>query len=363
MFDFLISVKELFHNNRNKVTFYSNNDNLDISVFDVAIVGISSKQNSNDANEIRKELFKFYFPENVDILDFGNIIEHEDYNIFLQQINFLTNEAIKKNLKLIVIGEKEMYNVGFFEYYATKSEKINVVSVGAEIKFDKTKSKYNNCLNFLDHNNVVGKMVHLGYQNFLVNPSIIEYFEAQKYKAFRLSDVKSDFLDYEPYFRRADIVNMNLEAVKYSDCPGIKNPQPAGFQTTEFCKLSYYAGLNKSLKVFGIYNYCSENDINNISAKLSAQALWHFFESFSKSKNIYIENKNDYSVHHLFINNENKEEQVLKFMHYDKIDLWWLAVEVEGYEKLVPCSFKDYSDAKKGQLSKRIELILEEFHI
>ncbi|MEA3451576.1 MAG: hypothetical protein U9Q83_06690 [Bacteroidota bacterium] len=365
MFDFLISVKELFENKvGNKVTFYSNNDNLNISVFDVAIVAFSSKQNSNDANKIRDELFKFYFPENIDVLDFGNIIEDLDYNIFLEQIVFLFEQATQNNLKLIVIGEKEKYNIGFFKNYLNKTEKLSFVSVGSEIKFNQDDSAFQNCLNYLSqNNNIVESMTHLGYQNFLVNPSLLEYFKEKKYKAFRLSDIKSDFLDFEPYFRRAGIVSMNLDAVKYSDSPGVINPLPAGFDTTEYCKLSYFAGFNKSLKVFGIYNYVSANDVKNISAKLFAQTLWHFLESLSESKKIFIDNKKDYSVHHLFITNDKKGEQVLKFMHYDKIDLWWLAVEVDGYEQLVPCSFKDYNDAKKGLISKRIELILEEFDI
>ncbi len=363
MIDFFDTVQNINIEKTNRnVSFYNIENSKNISVFDIAILGICSDKNIDEISTIRNEFYKLYLPKNIDILDFGNIIEKNNFEQTSQQIQKVVELAVYNNLKLVIIGESRRYNIGVFKNYSKRSAKFTHISAGAEIYFDGIEENYDSrqYLDFFILNKaLIEDLYYIGYQNFLVNKEITDYFRQKKYRAYRLSEIKEDLLDIEPYFRNSDIVSMNLGVVKNSDCPASPNPQPAGLDTTEFCKLSYFAGLSKSLKIFGIYDFSLEKDINNISAKLIAQSIWHYLDAFSLMKNYTIKNKNDYSVFHLHI--DNKKELKLKFVHYDKIDLWWLAIKQDKYEQLIPCSFKDFNKAKNGQLSQRINFIIEKY--
>lgn len=363
MLDFLISVKDLYKNKTNrKVSFFEKNNNEDLSIYDIAILGINSSKDNKNTTNIRDEFYKLYLPENIDIIDLGNIVENEDNNIY-QQIQIIYDKTIFYNLKLIVLGEYEKYNIGFFKNHSKKAEKFNLITIGSEIDFYEENNNVfdENFLNyFILNKDLLDEYYHLGYQNFLVDEKTINYFEKNNYNAFRLSEIKADFIDFEPFFRNSEIVSLDLGAIKYSDCPASKKPQPAGFDSTEICKISYFGGLSKSIKIFGIYEYSAENDINNISAKLIAQIMWYYLDAYVEMKTNTIVDQKDFSVFHIHFENRQKDIK-LKFIHHEKVDLWWLSVNNGGYDKLIPCSFKDYTSAKNNLLSKRIELIVEKF--
>ena len=48
------------------------------------------------------------------------------------------------------------------------------------------------------------------------------------------------------------------------------------------------------MKVFGLFEYYSKNDIHNITAKLAAQIVWYFIEGFANRQNTHeAENENN----------------------------------------------------------------------
>lgn len=363
MLDFLISVKDLYKNKTNRnVSFFEKNNNEDLSIYDIAILGINSSEDNRNTKNIRDEFYKLYLPENIDIIDLGNIVENEDNDVY-RQIQIIYEKTIFYNLKLLIIGESEKYNIGFFKNHSKKAEKFNLITIGSEIDFDEIQNNISEhkFLNyFILNNDLLDEYYHIGYQNFLVDEKTITYFEKNNYNAFRLSEIKADFIDFEPFFRNSDIVSLDLGAIKYSDCPASKNPQPAGFNSTEICKIAYFAGLSKTIKAFGTYEYSAENDINNISAKLIAQIMWYYLDAFVEMKTNTIADQKDFSVFHIHFENKQKDIK-LKFIYHEKVDLWWLSVSVGEYDKLIPCSFNDYKTAKNNLLSKRIELIIEKF--
>ncbi len=314
---------------------FHNIDNVDWSKFDIAILGISSEEEMGIPNAIRKQLYKLYLPENISIIELGNLLLSSDFQDKTKNIKIILDSILSKNIKLIVLGTKKRINSLFHNYFSEKNEEHSIVRITE-------KFKKNNVSN-------IKHPIILGYQNYLVSKK--ETINSN-IKAFRLSEVQADFLEYEPYFRTSIMTEINLSSIKFSDAPGTKNPQPNGFSAYEICKLANYAGLSEELNIFSIYNYNIKNDINKVTAKLSGQIIWHFIDALSRKKNFTNLNANNYSNYFVKIS----EGLTLNFSHCSDTDRWW----IKNHEhKISACSYNDYNQAKENKLSTRIKKILQ----
>ena len=70
---------------------------------------------------------------------------------------------------------------------------------------------------------------NIGYQSYLVDPQMVETMDNLYFDTYRLGVVVSDMQDVEPVLRAADIVSIDMSAVRRSDAPGVQDAQPNGF--------------------------------------------------------------------------------------------------------------------------------------
>jgi formiminoglutamase len=356
----LQSVKDLFidfsENNDNikNIALLHNNVNAKLSDFDIAIMGLADEREIDGINKIRKEFYRLFLPEKAKIIDFGNfILDYHDANV--ENLLKILNVVWNNNLKLLVIGGKEENNLYFFKFFNLIEKQIISTTIGAEIDFapqEATSNKF--FLNYIYKNpKVIEKHYHLGYQNYLFNFRLEEKLKQSKIKKIRLSQVRNDILDYEPSIRQSTLVSFDLTAIKYADCPATTTPQPNGFSALEACELAYWTGMSRNVKIFGIYEYNYLRDIDGISAKLSAQILWHFIYAYYLS-NKNISSNNNYNTFYVKIK-QNEKNIKLKFKQDKRSNLW----ELEINNKIYFCSLKDFQTTQKGDLSPRIKEILE----
>ena len=78
------------------------------------------------------------------------------------------------------------------------------------------------------------------------------------YEAVRLGKLKDNIELTEPIIRDADMMCFNLNAIRYSECPGVDSPTPSGFFTEEACQIARYAGICEKISSVGFYGYQSE---------------------------------------------------------------------------------------------------------
>ena len=171
------------------------------------------------------------------------------------------------------------------------------------------------------------------------------------FDAYRLGEVCNDTTLAEPVFRDADLVSIDMGAVKSGESGNIVKFSPNGFDGKEICILARYAGISDKVSAFGIFNH---NDTRQESG-LVAQMLWYFIEGVNYRSNEYPFGSRDQYIKYIVTG----EDEELIFYKSDKTERWWMELVAEGNTKfkkatLLPCSHKDYISACNNEIPERL---------
>jgi len=332
--------------------------NSDIVILSVPEYRASENFSEKYSNNIRTEFYKLFKSSgNEKIYDLGDLKlgnTLSDTYFALQEVVFLllTNKIIP-----IIIGGGQDLTYSQFLAHEKNQENINIVSIDSCLDIGNSEEDFNS-------KSYIGKIIfnrkkglfnytNIGFQNYLVPRFEKQLVDKLNFDAVRLGFAKLNIYENEPILRDADIVSIDVSAIKHADAPGNINSSPNGFLPEEICQLARYAGNNDKITSFGIYEYNANLDIHNSTAKLLAQIIWHFVEAFYERKNEYpIENINNYKKFIVQFDNNNAE---LIFYKSDKTQRWW--VETKNFDKnrfIISCSYNDYLNCVKGDISERI---------
>jgi len=166
-----------------------------------------------------------------------------------------------------------------------------------------------------------------------------------------LGDVSNNIAIAEPVFRDADIVSIDLTAVKSSDSGNNYPFTPNGFNGKEICSLSRYAGISDKVSVLGLFNHNGSRQ----ESILIAQILWYFIEGFHYRSNEYpFGSKENYLKYIIPL------EEELIFYKSDKTDRWWIEIPFISHSNnklrkntLLPCSYEEYLGACNSEIPER----------
>ena len=158
--------------------------------------------------------------------------------------------------------------------------------------------------------------------------------------------------------RNADILSVDIGAVRMAEAPGNANAGPNGFYGEEICQITRYAGLSDKMSSFGVFEYNPKLDRNSQTAQLIAQMVWYFIDGFYARKHDYpLENKNDFIK--FTVTTQDFKDEII-FYKSKKSDRWWMEVPIRSKSKtkylrhhLVPCSYKDYQTALANHIPDR----------
>ena len=334
------------------ITKFHDDINIEFSNFEVALLGIEDDQNTSDT--IREYFYELYKPENLKIIDLGNISLEQNFETDYQKINNIFKKLIKNNIKLMFLGNKKETNHFFYKYFQKNLHKFNTVHVDSKIDYQLSNNS-DKFLNYFDRrNNIFENFYFLGYQKYLTNPKIKEKITELGFSTYRLSEIKKNIIEFEPYIRISDIVSIDISSVKAADAPACKTSSPNGFSANEICHIAYFAGLSDKIKTINLTGINLKYDLNNTTAKLTAQIFWHFLDALSTKKNIEYNKQNDFAVYFIKLPNElNKKD--LKFLHCKNTKRWWVELNIKNSKKQFACSYNDYESAKTQKLTPRIK--------
>jgi arginase family enzyme len=198
----------------------------------------------------------------------------------------------------------------------------------------------------------------IGYQTYFVDAEAVALMDKLFFDTYRLGIIQGDMEEVEPMVRNADMISVDISAVRQSDAPGNKNATPNGFYGEELCRIMRYAGLSDKLTSLGIYEINPEFDNNGQTSHLAAQAIWYFIEGYYNRKHDFpVKDKKYYSKYRVAIKELQNE---IVFYKSKKSDRWWMEVPcpvklLSKYERhfMVPCSYKDYKTALKEEIPDR----------
>ncbi|MCL2167564.1 MAG: formimidoylglutamase [Lentimicrobiaceae bacterium] len=352
-----------------RIWFASKKEEPDLSSINIALIGVPEARYSNNnegtksaPDEIRKEFYKlFNWKNNVSILDLGNLILGKTVEDTYAALSDILSYLLEQKVIPVILGGSN--DLAFANYMAySKLEKIvNIVSVDS--KFDLGDEKepisshgYLNKI-VLQQPNYLLNYSNIGYQTYLNSQEDIELMKQLFFETYRVGILRKDMEEIEPIVRNAEMLTLDISAVRQSDAPGNANASVSGFYGEEVCHIALFAGLSDKLSSFGIYEYNPLLDYNTQTAQLIAQILWYFIEGYSNRKNdMLFKEQDQYIQHTVAVTNALNE---LVFYQSKKTGRWWIEVPFfhiktqQDKKYFLPCSQNDFDTACKDAVPER----------
>ncbi|WP_044402917.1 formimidoylglutamase [Lacinutrix sp. Hel_I_90] len=339
----------------------------DLEGVSIAIIGVLENRNDINyigetfqLNEVRKSFYAL-FPGswNTTIADLGDINKGESVEDTYFALKTTVSILVQKKIIPIVLGGSQDLTYAMYRAYDHLMPMVNIVNVDSCFDLgDSTKP--------IKNNSFVGKVIldqpynlfnyaTVGYQTYFNSQEEIDLMERLYFEAYRLGEVSNDITLVEPVMRDANIVSIDLGAVKASEVSLKQRVSPNGLDGKEICAVARYAGISNKVSAFGIFEYKPSYD-DEVTAMLISQMLWYFVEGV----NCRIKDDdflNDDS-HQKFTTLADSEELI--FYKSTKTGRWWIEipflVNVNNKLKkhtLLPCTQKDYLDACDGEIPNR----------
>ncbi|SFS59514.1 formimidoylglutamase [Lutibacter maritimus] len=332
----------------------------------IAIIGVEEDRGSidnygtgNNLDNIRKEFYALY-PGNwpINLVDLGNIKKGNSIEDTYFALKNIISSLLKIKIIPIIIGGSQDLTYANYRAYDDLEQTVNLACV--DNKFD-----LGSIEDDLNSQTFLSKIVmnqpcnlfnycNIGYQTYFNSQNEIDLLKSLFFESHRLGEVTNSLQIVEPVLRDADIVSIDLSAVKNSEAPANNNATPNGFTGAEICAISRYAGISDKVSSFGIYEYNSKYDNKNQTAQLIAQMIWYFIEGVNYRANDYpFGLKDNYQKFIVPIENE-----VLNFFKSNKSGRWWMEISLNENNKykrhaLIPCTYQDYISATDQEIPDR----------
>jgi arginase family enzyme len=332
----------------------------DLENVQIAIFGVQEDRNSENnfgcgenLHFIREKLYELFPGKwHTNIADLGNIEKgsqvSDTYFAVKETVNFL----LKENIIPIIIGGGQDITYVNYRAYDSLEQSVNITAVDSRfdlgnLEEDLTSQCYLSKIIMQEPNNLFN-YCNVGYQTYFNSQEEISLLDNLFFDAYRLGKAK-ELENIEPAFRNADIVSIDMGAVRQSEAPANKNASPNGFYGEEICAISRYAGISDKVTSFGIYEYNSKHDKNHQTAHLIAQMVWYFIEGVNvRVKDYPFSGKENYQKFTVLL----EDDEPLIFYKSHKSGRWWIEISILSNNKykrhaLIPCTYKDYAEATK----------------
>jgi len=323
----------------------------------IAIIGVLEGRNAVDnigtgkgLENIRKYLYQM-FPGNwhVTVADLGNVPQGKEVGDTYALLQEILSQLIKENIIPIIIGGSQDLTYANYRAYDKLEQTVNIVAIDNKFDLGELEDGINS-QNFLhkivmENPNNLFNYSNIGFQTFFNSQEEIDLIQKLHFDAYRLGEVTNDLTIVEPILRDADIVSIDIGAVRISDCPGNSNAVPNGFYGDQICAIARYAGISKKISSFGIYEFNAKFDERGQTAHLLAQIIWYFIEGYNYRISEYpFESKKNYKKYIVLIENET-----INFYKSDKSERWWMEIAYFNNKlkksTLIPCTYQDYLTA------------------
>ena len=349
----------------NKAVFHTEGNFPELESVKIAIIGVLENRGAGEKKEhhihlnyIRKEFYSL-FPGNWDkiIADLGNIPAGDTQQDTYFALKTIVEELVKSNIIPVVIGGSQDLSYAMYRAYDKLEQMVNFAAIDSRFDFGKQDDELS-ATSYLtrmivDEPNNLFNYSNLGYQTYYNSQEEIDLVEKLYFDAYRLGEVCGNPAIAEPVFRDADIVSVDMTAVKSSDSGNIVKFIPNGFDGKEICTLARYAGISDKVSSFGIFNH----DDSRQEAALIAQIVWYFIEGAHYRSNEYPFGSKDNYLKYIV----PMEDEELIFYKSDRTERWWIEVPfVSGLSNklkrntLLPCNHEDYISACNNEYPERL---------
>ena len=327
----------------------------------VAIIGVPEDRFTDGAGEIkspaavRKQLYTLSNVSQRKVVDLGNLRVGKTLADTYYGLRDVLVELYQRNIAVLLIGGT--IDVFYGNYLAMEGEeKNNLTSISPQLRFPENHPM--NALIFSMYGQGMPCPYHicnLGYQSYYVQQQDLNYFSDHHFEAYRLGEVREgNMRESEPVIRDSDLLAISMNAVKFSDAPAASISSPNGFSGEEICQLAFFAGLSHRCRSLGIFDMIPQNDLQDITAKLTAQMAWYFIEGVLK-RNLDNPEKDIQNFKKILIYFEQLHHN-LCFYKNMQTERWWMEVPSLSGETgslIISCTQDDYVKAAEQEIPDR----------
>jgi formiminoglutamase len=343
----------------NAISHYSNESALPPNLDDIslAIIGVPEERNAINnlgtalgPNQIRKELYNLSsFDLPLKMIDLGDILPGATIGDTYIAVSHVTAILLKHNIIPIVIGGSSDIAYGMFCGYEKSEQKIKMVHIDSrvDVSFLSDEIVANAYLSkiFTHKPNFLSQFSILAYQTYLVDYNLLKVLDQLGFNYIRLGKFQEDIKEAEPFIRDANLVTLDMSAIRASEAPGTGNASPNGLYGNEICAMARYAGMSDKVNAFGIFETNPQLDLRGVTSQLAAQLIWYFIDGFNSRVADYpILSETDFVKYTVLFTADN---EIMEFLKSKKSNRWWIKVPVNNRKshQLIPCSYADYEKA------------------
>ncbi|NND61867.1 MAG: formimidoylglutamase [Flavobacteriaceae bacterium] len=332
-----------------------------------ALLGVC--ENRNDVNylgesvsfdTVRKAIYGLY-PGNwtEKMVDLGDITKGETVEDTYFAFKTVNEALLKNDIIPIILGGSQDLLYSHYRSYDNVLKMVNMVNVDARFDLGDAEKPISN-------KSYVGKIIVdkpynlfnysvLGYQSYYNPPGEIGLMDKLFFDAYRLGKVTADITSVEPIMRDANIVSMDVSAIKSSEISYTYSTSPNGFDGREICAIARYAGISNKVSSFGLYELKEYVQAEN-AAVLMAQIIWYFIEGVNfRVEDDDFSNEKYYTTYKVPV-----DDEILVFKKSNKTGRWWIELpfisNVNNKLKrhtLLPCTYGEYLSATNQEIPER----------
>ncbi len=350
------------------ITIFRNEDAFpDFEGYDLALVGVKEERGAIDnkgcadgVDLIRKALYQLFdhWPQ-LQIVDLGNVKTGNEVNDTYFAVNQVLTELLKRKVVPIIIGGGQDLTYTMYEVYEPTGKLINIAAIDPMFDIGNDQETLNSH-SYLSHiilhqPNFLFNFTNIGYQSYYVDNENIDLMKQLLFDAYRLGSIKQNIELAEPLIRDANLLTIDVAALRAADAPGVRNASPNGFNGEEACRMTRYAGLSYKLSSIGFFEYNPHYDINSRTANLIAEMIWYFIEGFSNRQDDIPTLESTDFKRYIVQGGDGQNDMV--FLCHKITGKWWMDIamlEKDGkrYERhhFIPCSKEDYDQAMHNEL-------------
>ncbi len=308
----------------------------------LAVLGLDAS-----ANAIRTYFYRYAynFPKG-NVMDLGNVKKnHLDFTLPLLK------ELLGNGIAVILLGEDAELLSTQYNAYQDFPEKINVVLLDEKITIEKQLEKLVQV-----EKKQIAQLTLLGYQSHLVSSVTLDYGLEHNLDFVRLGKIRNNNEEAEPYLRNSDFLNFHIPVLKSVEIADQPFAAASGLSVEEGCQIAYYAGMSDRLSSISFCDYqLPKKNANSPTAKAIAQMMWYFIDGFFHRNGDYPLSTKEMTEY--IVDFKNAQGQ-LHFWKSNRSGRWWVQtteiINKKRHNQLIPCSYKDYELACKGELSERL---------
>ncbi len=352
-----------FHDNE----YFPDWENASLVILGCPETRLSVKQFKTATRQLRKELYQMQSPSaNFQIADLGDFILPQNPEETISQFSEILTVLLAHNKKILILGGNQYLTFAQFLAYKKLDKGIHYVSIDKSPDI-LTLDKVINEENFNAHifaNDTSDQLIHfslIGMQNHYVTKAEKDLLKSLFYEYVNLGTIKKAPLTAEPHLRDADMISLDLSALKNSEASGTLHPAPAGFTTEELAQLTRFAGASTNVSSLGIYNFSEDPQ----TVKAAAVVLWYYIEGVMDNPQDTPDAERSGMRKIEVLLKDQPFQRIIFYEHPRTKRLWMeIPVQVENtiFLLLKAASRDELETARKNEIPPRWWLFYQKYH-